>query len=57
VVHVSPGRISAAQATIVPLRSGADAAFHAVMWLEVKRPKAESLPDDSKTARGVQPQA
>jgi predicted DNA-binding ribbon-helix-helix protein len=54
VLHVSPGRISAAQATIVPLRSGADEAFHAVMWLEVKRPKAESLPGDSKTARGVQ---
>lgn len=41
---VRPGRVSAAQATIVPLRSGRGDGFHAVMWLEAKRPKSEASP-------------
>ena len=38
VLRVSPGRVSAAQATIVPLRSDDDEGFYAVLWLEAKRP-------------------
>lgn len=37
VLRVSPGLVSAAQATIVPLRTGTEDGFYAVMWLEVKR--------------------
>jgi predicted DNA-binding ribbon-helix-helix protein len=37
VLRVSPGLVSAAQATIVPLRTGGEDGFYAVMWLEGKR--------------------
>jgi len=37
VLRVSPGLASAAQATIVPLRTGGEDGFYAVMWLEVTR--------------------
>lgn len=40
VLRVSPGRVSAARATIVPLRSDADEGFYAVLWLEVGEPAA-----------------
>ncbi len=36
VLHVTPGRVNAAQATIVPLRSEGGDGFHAVMWLATK---------------------
>jgi predicted DNA-binding ribbon-helix-helix protein len=35
VLHVRPGRVRAAQATIVPLHAADE--FHAVVWLEVKQ--------------------
>lgn len=43
VLRVRPGQVSAAQATLVPLRSDSGDGFHAVMWLEAKRPR--SLPE------------
>jgi predicted DNA-binding ribbon-helix-helix protein len=45
VLRVSPGRVSAAQATIVPLRSDVEDGLYAVMWLEVKRPADPARPD------------
>ena len=37
VLHVRPGKVRAAQATLVPLRAEAEDSFHVVVWLEVKR--------------------
>ena len=37
VLRISPGLASAAQATIVPLRTGLEDGFYAVMWLETAR--------------------
>lgn len=38
VLRVSPGRVNAAQAAIVPLRADAGDGFYAVLWLERARP-------------------
>ncbi len=45
VLRVSPGRVSAAQATIVPLRSHLGDGFYAVLWLDVKRPPDAARPE------------
>ncbi len=55
VLRVSPGRMSAAQATIVPLRSDVGEGFYAVMWLEVKRPTGAAKPERSATDRRIPP--
>ncbi len=49
VLRVRPGQVSAAQATLVPLRSETGDGFHAVMWLEAKRPR--SLPEHEERER------
>jgi hypothetical protein len=46
VLHVAPGRVSAAPATIVPLRSQGGEEFHAVMWLLAKAKPAPSAAGD-----------
>lgn len=53
ILHVRPGRVSAAQATIVPLRSEGDEGFHAVMWLEAKRPRVGPPPVGAGAAGAV----
>jgi len=40
VLRVRPGQVSVAQASLVPLRSDTGDGFHAVMWLEAKRPRS-----------------
>ncbi|MDX1425937.1 MAG: ribbon-helix-helix domain-containing protein [Kiloniellales bacterium] len=52
VLRISPGRASAAQATIVPLRAGEADGFYAVMWLEAKRAAG---PARSERAAGGRP--
>ena len=53
VLRVSPGRVSAAQATIVPLRSDVGEGFYAVMWLEVKRPTGAAKSEKSAVDRRI----
>jgi len=53
VLRVSPGRVSAAQATIVPLRSDAGEGFYAVMWLDVTRPAGTAKPDKTGASRKI----
>jgi hypothetical protein len=50
VLHVAPGRAKAAQATIIPLRSGDAQTFHAVMWLESKSARAAARKDEPAAA-------
>lgn len=50
VLHVTPGRVNAAQAIIVPLRSQAGSEFYAVMWLAAKT-KAPSLTERTSPDR------
>ena len=40
VLYVAPGRVNAAQATFVALRSANGEEFYAVMWLSLPRPKS-----------------
>lgn len=44
VLHVRPGRVAAAQASLVPLRARAGDAFHVVIWLEARPPRAGAAP-------------
>ncbi len=53
VLRVSPGRVSASQATIVPLRSDVGEGFYAVMWLEVKRPTGAAKSEKSAVDRRI----
>jgi len=48
VLRVSPGRVSAAHAAIVPLRRGGEDGFYAVLWLETKR-----LPDPARPGQAA----
>ncbi len=56
VLRVSPGRVSAAQATIVPLRSHLGAGFYAVLWLDLKRPPDAARPEKSGPSRISSPE-
>jgi predicted DNA-binding ribbon-helix-helix protein len=51
VLRLSPGRVSAAQATIVPLRSDAGEGFYAVLWLDVKRAAGAAKLEKSASER------
>ena len=53
VLRVSPGRVSAARATIVPLRSDVGEGFYAVLWLEVAEPAVAAKPARSEARRRV----
>ena len=55
VLRVSTGRVSAAQATIVPLRSDVGEGFYAVMWLEAKRTAGAAKPDSARASPMLQP--
>lgn len=55
VLRLSPGRVSAAQATIVPLRSDAGDGFYAVLWLDVKRTASMARTETAAPARPRQP--
>ena len=51
VLRVSPGRVSAAQATIVPLRSDQGEGFYAVLWLDVTPPSSAAKPAKSRAGQ------
>lgn len=51
VLRVSPGRVSAAQATIVPLHAALGEGFYAVLWLDVKRPTEPARSETSGAGR------
>ncbi len=50
VLHVRPGKVSAAQATLVPLRAEAEDSFHVVVWLEVKRARGAAVAPPARAA-------